>query len=208
MPPSSTVINSYQDLLNLLTHDGVIFTAEPQVQTVRVSTQMRGIEGEQLIRFQDDDGVMQFIQWMPLTNIPQSAMPAVESAVSRLNHLLAVPGLDINHQHRFVAYRVALPILPGLGVAAEIVRACFRIAVKSGMDLVPTLRRIISGELQPEGVLEDAAREMMAVAPPPPAVPEPPAPAPAPAAPAMSDLPVVNTSGVGTSEIPDKFGNS
>ena len=39
------------------------------------------------------------------------------------------------------------------------------------MDLVPTLRRIISGELQPEGVLQDAAREMMAVAPPPPPSP-------------------------------------
>lgn len=202
MSSSSTVINSYQDLVNLLTQDGVAYTAEPQAQTVRVSTQMRGIEGEQLIRFQDADGVMQFIQWMPLTNIPLAAMPAIESAVSRLNHLLAVPGLDVNHQHRFVAYRVALPILPGLGVSAEVVRACFRIAVKSGMDLVPTLRRIISGELQPEGVLDDAAREMMSVAPPPPASEAAP-----PAPPAMDAAPPVNTSGVGTSEIPDKFGN-
>ena len=56
-------------------------------------------------------------------------------------------GSDLNHQHRFVAYRVALPILPGQGVSPDIVRACFRIAVKSGMDLVPTLRRVVSGEL-------------------------------------------------------------
>lgn len=206
MTATATPISSYEDLVNLLTHDGVAFNAEPQVQTVRVQTQMRGIDGEQLIRFQDLDGVMQFIQWMPIINIPISAMPAVESAVSRLNHLLAVPGLDLNHQHRFVAYRVALPILPGQGVSPDIVRACFRIAVKSGMDLVPTLRRVVSGELPPEAVLEDAAREMMAVAPPPPA-PAPPPSAP-PAAPEMIAAPAVNTSGVGTSEIPDKFGNS
>lgn len=210
MTASSTPISSYQDLVNLLTHDGVAFTAEPQVQTVRVATQMRGIEGEQLIRFQDADGVMQFIQWMPITNIPLGAMPAMESAVSRLNHLLAVPGLDLNHQHRFVAYRVALPILSGQSVNADVVRACFRIAVKSGMDLVPTLRSIVSGELQPEGVLEDAAREMMdavlpAAAPPPPPAAAPPTP---PAVAAMSAPPVANTSGFGTSEIPDKFGNT
>ncbi len=198
MPVSPTLVASYQDLVNLLTQDGVAFTAEPQSQSVRVATQMRGIDGEQIIRFQDADGVVQFIQWMPIANIPPTAMAVLESAVNRLNHLLAVPGLDINHQYRFVAYRVTLPILPNSGVSADLIRACFRIAVKSGADLVPTLRRIISGELQPEGVLEDAAREMMAAVTSPPGADEA-APPPAPPA------PVVNTSGVGTSEIPEKF---
>lgn len=201
MPASPALISSYQDLVNLLTHDGVMFTAEPQSQSVRVATQMRGIEGEQLIRFQDADGVVQFIQWMPITNIPQSMLPAIESAVSRLNHLLAVPGLDLNHQYRFVAYRVTLPLLPGQGASPDLIRACFRIAVKSGADLVPTLRRVLSGELRPEGVLEDAAREMMAAIGNAPASPEggePPAPPPAP---------VTNTAGLDTSEIPERFGN-
>jgi len=201
MPASPALITTYQDLVNLLTHDGVSYTAEPQSQSVRVATQMRGIDGEQIIRFQDADGVVQFIQWMPITNIPQSAMPAVESAVNRLNHLLAVPGLDLNHQHRFVAYRVTLPMLPQLGVSPDLLRACFRIAVKSGADLVPTLRRIISGELMPEGVLEDAAREMMAAV----ANAAPPGESSEPAVP---PVPAMNTSGLGTSEIPENFGNS
>lgn len=198
MPASPALITSYQDLVNLLTNDGVSFTAEPQSQSVRVATQMRGIDGEQLIRFQEPDGVMQFIQWMPITNIPQSAMPVIESAVSRLNHLLAVPGLDVNHSYRFVSYRVTLPILPGQGVSPDLIRACFRIAVKSGADLVPTLRRILSGDLKPEGVLEDAAREMMAAVSDAPEVPEPAEPAAAPA---------VSSSGLATSEIPDSFDN-
>ena len=44
MTATATPISSYEDLVNLLTQDGVAFNAEPQVQTVRVQTQMRGID--------------------------------------------------------------------------------------------------------------------------------------------------------------------
>ena len=160
MSSPSTPITSYQDLVKLLSRDGVAFVAEPQAQTVRVATEMRGIEGQQLIRWQEDDGVVQFIQSMPIA-IPPQALAVVESTVARLNHQLAVPGLDLNHAGMFVAYRVTLPMLPRHGVMSDAIRACFRVAVKSGSDLVATLQRVIAGTLTPADAVADARREIL-----------------------------------------------
>lgn len=152
-------ISSYQELVNLLAKDGVQHEADAGSRSARILTEQNGLSGVQLIRWQEEDGVLQFIQSMPV-EVADDKLPAIENAVARLNHALAWPGLDINHEYHMVAYRVVLPLLPRGSVLPEEIRACFRLAVKTAADLTPSLLRVLSGETAPANVLADAQRQM------------------------------------------------
>lgn len=154
-------ISSYQDLVNLLVKDGVQHEADAASKSARILTEQNGFSGVQLIRWQEEDGVLQFIQSMPI-EVADDKLAAIESAVARLNHALAWPGLDVNHEYHMVAYRVVLPLLPRGLVLPQEIRACFRLAVKTAADLTPTLLRVITGVTAPADVLADAQREMAA----------------------------------------------
>lgn len=154
-------ISSYQDLVNLLVKDGVQHEADAASKSARILTEQNGLSGVQLIRWQEEDGVLQFIQSMPI-EVADDKLAAIESSVARLNHALAWPGLDVNHEYHMVAYRVVLPLLPRGLVLPQEIRACFRLAVKTAADLTPTLLRVITGVTAPADVLADAQREMAA----------------------------------------------
>lgn len=154
-------ISSYQDLVSLLVKDGVQHEADAASKSARILTEQNGFSGVQLIRWQEEDGVLQFIQSMPI-EVADDKLAAIESAVARLNHALAWPGLDVNHEYHMVAYRVVLPLLPRGLVLPQEIRACFRLAVKTAADLTPTLLRVITGVTAPADVLADAQREMAA----------------------------------------------
>jgi len=146
-------IKTYRDLLDLLDREGVTHQAEPAAKSVRIPTERNGVDGVQLIRWQDEDAVLQFVQSMPL-EIAAARLAAVESAVSRLNHALAWPGLDIDHERGRLAYRLVLP-LAAAGLDAATVRATFRAAVRAAAELVPTMGRIAAGTLLPEAAVDD-----------------------------------------------------
>jgi hypothetical protein len=150
-------ITSYQDLLALLKQQNVMHEADPASQSLQLPTVWNGIEGVQVIRWQDKDNVIQFIQSMPL-EIPDFYIPPIESAIARLNHVMALPGLDLNHQGHIVSYRMALPLKPRGGVLPQEVQTCFRIALQTATGLVPTLRRVLSGDLEPHEVVADAQK--------------------------------------------------
>jgi len=151
-------ITSYQDLWTLLKQQNVMHEAEPATKSMLLPTVWNAIEGVQVIRWQDQDNVIQFIQSMPL-EIPDLYISAVESAIARLNHSMALPGLDLNHQGHIVAYRMALPLLPRGFVLPEEVQTCFRIALQTATGLVPTLRRLLAGDIEPFEVIADAQKE-------------------------------------------------
>jgi hypothetical protein len=177
MPTETLKIASYADLLSLLNRDGVMHQADAESKSVRIPTKQpdKGIEGVQLIRWQDEDGVLQFIQSIPV-NVSAENIAPLEAALAHLNHALPWPGLDLNHEYRLLAYRLALPILPRGSLEPMEIQSVFSLAVKTAADLTPTLRRIAAGELAPDGAVADVQREL---APPPAAKkPEPPPAAP------------------------------
>jgi hypothetical protein len=134
---------------------------DPASKSVRIPTAHKGIDGVQVVRWQDQDGLVQFIQSM-LRDIPAERLPAVESAVCRLNHGLAWLGLDLNHAHGMLAFRVALPLVPRGGVEAREIQAAFRTAVKVGGDLAPIMARVVSGAIAPDAILDEVRRAMAA----------------------------------------------
>ena len=88
----------------------------------------------------------------------------VSDAVTRLNHALAIPGFDLNHQHGLVAYRLYLPIYPRGSIRPNEVQAMFRLTVKTAADFFPTIRRIIAGEIKPEDIVDEAKKAWEAAA--------------------------------------------
>ena len=179
-------IASYPELLELLAREGVLHQARTEEKSVTIPTEKGTLDGMLLMRWQDSDGVIQFIQSLPL-EIAEDKLALVESAIARLNHALALPGFDLNHEYRLLTYRQVLPIYPRGYVHPTEIQAMFRVTVKTASDFLPTLARILRGEGTLGNIVADAQRdaESAAAATPPPAA-TPSAPADAPAAPTAS----------------------
>ena len=163
-------IASFQDLVNLLESDGVPHQSDVAGMMVQIPTQRGSLDSVMLIRWQKDDGVIQFIQALPLT-VPDDKLAAAVDAVTRLNHVLAIPGFDVNHERKLLAYRLYLPIHPRGAVTAVEVQAMFSLAVKSASELLPVLARVVAGQIKPEEVVADAQQEYAKQAAPTPAAP-------------------------------------
>lgn len=177
-------IASYPDLLELLAREGVLHQARTEEKSVTIPTEKGALDGMLLMRWQDSDGIIQFIQSLPL-EIPTDKIAAMESAIARLNHALALPGFDLNHEYRMLTYRQILPIYPRGYVHPAEIQAMFRVTVKTAADFLPTLARILRGEGRLENIVADAQRDAEAAAAP--VGPTPTAAAPAtPAAPAAA----------------------
>jgi hypothetical protein len=156
-------IASYRELVDFLENEGVPHELEPDAQSASIPTEQKGIRGVQVIRWQSDDGVVQFIQSM-LKDIPPDRLPALEGAVARLNHALAWLGLDLNHARAVLSYRLAVPFLPRGFVEPAEVQSGFRAAAKAGAELTPLLARVVAGELAPDAVVDEARKALLASA--------------------------------------------
>src|SRR5690349_16088447 len=118
MATESTLITSYKTLLELLNQQSVMHEADEATQSVHIPTVWKGIQGFQIIRWQEPDSVIQFIQSLPL-EIPEHQLATLESAIAHLNHVMAMPGLDLNHEARLMSFRIVMTILPRGGVLPE-----------------------------------------------------------------------------------------
>lgn len=179
----ANLISSFQDLTQLLDRDGVFHKTELADKTVQIPTQRGTLDSVMIVRWQDADGVIQFIQGLPL-EVPDDKLGAVVDAVARLNHVLAIPGFDINHQRKILAYRLYLPIYPRGSVKSAEIQAMFRLTVKTAADLMPVFSGVIAGTVRPEDVVAEAQKAYTAAE----AAAAAPAAAPAPAAPPSKDM--------------------
>lgn len=158
MADDPVIIRSYQDILDLLARDGLMHQADTADLSVRIPTQRGPFEGVLLLRWQERDGVMQLIHPLPLRARPDR-LSAVESAVLRLNHALALPGFGIDHGSGQLYYRVTLPVVPD-GVSDRAVQSVFRAAVRTVYDLLPALRRVVEEGATAEAIVADATIDM------------------------------------------------
>lgn len=152
---SSVEIARYDDLLALLTRDRVPHQADPEGRSAAIPTARGPLTGVLVLRWQEEQGVLPFIQTLPVT-VPPDRVSAVESALARLNHALILPGFGINHEARTLYYRVLMPLFPGRPPRDEDVRTMFRAVVKTAADFLPALRRVALEEGNPETVVADA----------------------------------------------------
>ena len=69
-PAKPDMLKTYQDLLDLLNHDSVLHKADNEKMSATIPTRRKDLDGVMIIRWQQKDGVVQFIQTMP-TDIPE-----------------------------------------------------------------------------------------------------------------------------------------
>ena len=163
MATDPNAIGNFLDLIKLLEKDGVLHKTDQAEQTVQIPTQRGELDSVLLMRWQESDGVIQFIQALPM-EVPADKLDLASDALTRLNHALAIPGFDLNHQHGLIAYRLYLPIYPRGAVKPNEVQAMFRLTVKTAADFFPTIRRILAGEIKPVDVVDEAKKAWEAAA--------------------------------------------
>lgn len=152
-------LTNFQGLLDLLSHDNIQGQVDHEERSVRIALELFGQLHVQLIRWMDNDQIVQFVQSV-LGEVPPERAPAVESGIVRLNHALAVPGFDFSHEQGLVSFRLYLSLVPRGHLLAEEVRAMFQLAVRNAAMFHPTLQRIVAGESFPETIVADAQGDL------------------------------------------------
>lgn len=156
------LVSSFQDLLDLLRRDNVMHQPNVAAGEVLIPTQRGQLDSVLMMRWQDEEGVLQFVQ--PLSvEIPAERMAAIAQAVTRLNPALAIAGFELSYERRRLAFRTTLPLMPRGGLLPAEIQTYFRITVKTAADFVPTFGRIASGHSAPETIIADAQRDLDAV---------------------------------------------
>jgi hypothetical protein len=152
-------VDSYEALVQLLQTSGVNHRADAASQSVQIPVEIRGREGLHAIRWQSRDNVVQFFQTV-LDKVPAEKFPVLEEALARLNHCLAIPGFDLNHDHGVVCFRTYLSLVPRGHVLPAEVWSAFRLAARNAVMFHPTLQRILNGESSPGNIVADAQRDL------------------------------------------------
>lgn len=148
-------IQSFQDLLALLAADQVLHQTTADPSAVAIPTRRGTMEGMLLLRWQAAQGVVQLVQSLPVV-VPEDRVAAVEDALVRLNHALALPGFGMNPTARTVYFRVVLPIHPSMPVTDTMVRALFSSTVRNAADYLGVIQRVAFEGASPEHVVADA----------------------------------------------------
>ena len=134
-------IDTYEDLLAVLQRDSVLHRANRDDNSVQIPTQKNGIEGVMVIRWQEDDGMLQFIQSLPI-EVPEDRVDSMARAICRLNHALPAPGFNMNVETRTVYYRLPVPLAPLGYVWDKQIQTYFAATLRNAVQFVSALSRI------------------------------------------------------------------
>lgn len=146
---SATPITSYDQLLAVLTRDGVMHQASPAERGVLVPTQVAGRDSALMMRWSPEQGALHVVQGLPLV-VPAERRAAVSRAMVLLNHALALPTLTLDVDRGAVFYRSLLPILRATPPLVEDLRRLFSLVVRNATDLTRVLESIALGGAEPE----------------------------------------------------------
>jgi hypothetical protein len=154
----SKLVANFQDLLELLKNDNVPHRANPEQQSVEIPTQSGSLEGELLILWDARSSLVQCIHPLPF-EVPEDRIPAAESAISRINHALTLPGFGLNHVSRLLYYRLSVPRRDDGTLSAQELQRLFRTTVSTAADFyLPLLGVVLEGK-NPEQVMAEATLE-------------------------------------------------
>ena len=122
------VIATFDELTGLLREDGVVFQADAASERIEIPVSLGSRTTALHIDWHSQGNLVQLVHPLPF-QVPTERMSAVESAIVRLNHAIAVPGFGMNHASRFAYYRlVASRDAAGALDADEVRRLCHVVA--------------------------------------------------------------------------------
>ncbi|WP_197443757.1 YbjN domain-containing protein [Maioricimonas rarisocia] len=147
-----TLLTSFDDVVTILERDAVSHQANAEQQFVTIPTRRNGFQGVMLIRWAASDGVLHFVQNLPL-EVPDERHSDLAEAMVRLNHAYPVPGLGFNHVTKTAYFRMTVPIQPRGGLTDREMTTYFNYALQQAINLAPTVKAVIDGDVPPQQAL-------------------------------------------------------
>lgn len=151
--PASPVVSSFEDLTASLSRLGINHQKNDEQQFVLMTVENENFKAAQVIRWAAPDGVVHFIQVIPL-RAPEENLPAIESSILRLNHIYPVPGLGVNHETNALYFRMTVPLAPRGHLRENEVKDYISYCVRQAIQFTPTLTEVAQGRISPKDVLE------------------------------------------------------
>lgn len=147
------LITSFAELEELMTQDGVEFESVPEATTIQIKTGISEQAGPLLVRWDERQGVVHFIQAVPV-RVPDDRLREIESTIVRVNHGMLMPGFGMNHTNRLIYCRVSIPIQLRGGILDREIRSYFNFVLKHATDLAPLFVAVAHQEVPADEALE------------------------------------------------------
>lgn len=154
-------LRTVQDFIALLAQSNLKHSFDTQTQVITLYKSTPPLQGPLTLRWEKAMPFIQVIQPMVL-GLPEDRIAALESAISRLNHVSTVPGLGLDHTNRFLYFRYTIRIDATDGIRADKLDEVMDGAVMNAVEFYRPLHAVIQGE-SPDKVVELAVSQAKAV---------------------------------------------
>jgi len=138
-----TRLTKYADLLEYLQENQVPHRADPAMLAVEVAVTTPPLNGALYIRWEKHLPYVQIVHPF-VVDVPESRVPAVETAIIRANNIIALPGLGFHHDRRFIYMRLCVPMYEE-GMLASAFQKQVMSVLNNARDFVGAFRAIVGG---------------------------------------------------------------
>lgn len=115
-----------------------------EAQLVELPSKAAPLPGNLLIKWEKKMPFFSLIQFM-IDNVPDDRIHDVETAITRLNCNLEVPGLGFDHTTKRVYLRLVVPVIAPNGIPAGAFNQLGQGCVKQAQELYPGLKAVVDG---------------------------------------------------------------
>lgn len=150
------ILTSFADLIALLDQEGVPHQDDAPAGRVILPTQAQGMVGEMLILWEPRSAIIQCIHPLPLA-VPPERLSAAESAITRINHALVLPGFGLSHDNGGIYFRLSVPRREDGSLSSGELQRLISTTINTARDFYAPLSEVIQNNKNPESVLSEAA---------------------------------------------------
>ncbi|MEE2640349.1 MAG: hypothetical protein VX768_06955 [Planctomycetota bacterium] len=146
-------IKTFEDLCEAYTAQKIKFQKNETNQTLLFPTRSQSFSSLMVIRWDQVNGVVHFIQTMPLT-VKKEQVPLYLKAAQQLNHGFLFPGIGINLENGGTYYRLSVPVSPRGYLFDYEVGTYTKFALRKASEFMPTLQSTLDGQVPLEGIIQ------------------------------------------------------
>jgi hypothetical protein len=147
-------IASWNDLVSFLTKEKVPHQKNDADRSVQIPVELEDFHSQLYLRWEANLPYVQAV--CPVhVGVPDDRVAAVESAIARLNHAIALPGFGYDHVNKFVYFRLTITVEPA-GMDANFFGLMARAVMNNAHDFHGAIVGVVHGD-PPEGALAVAA---------------------------------------------------
>jgi hypothetical protein len=142
-----TPITTFAELTAFLTAESVPHVADADKQFVRIPSKVGEPPVPALIRWNASDGLVHFVQPVPI-KVPRHRLTHIETAVTRLNYGLELPGFGFDYGRGLVYYQLSIPIKVRGNIIGTEVRGYFSYVVRQAREFTEALDAVANQSLE------------------------------------------------------------